>query len=157
MFFQVSLAVERGSFLDVPGMVGKPKFDTLAIDPKIINVDNATALGLYSELNKPVWSLTPGIYGAAFGGKNQAFGWDVRLTYRRILEKPESSSLTDYYSFMTGPIFRIVGEADFSKATIGLKFGLSNAPINTDRLWKDYFAARFEIGVPFKWYNKQKT
>lgn len=158
VFGQLSLGLERGSFLDVPRMVGKPKFDTAKQgDPAIVNSDNDNIIGRFSELNKPVWSFLPGGYLAFFMGKSQLFGWDVRFVYRRIFSQPSTSSLNDFYNFFTGPVFRIAGEKDFSKATIGLKVGFTNAPTGTDRLWKDFFTARIEVGVPFRWYYKTKS
>ncbi len=156
-FLQFNALFERGSFLDVPGIVGKPEayHSVTANDEIIINSDNQDTLGRGSELNIPVCTLTPEIYFAAFFGKGQQIGFDFRTSYRWVIDAYLGNRLNNTYSFLIGPVFRIATEKDFSKATFGIKTGLSNASVSSNRVWKDYFTIRFEIGVPFKWYYKE--
>jgi len=157
-FFQFSLLAEQGSFLDVQGIVGKPSIRKTGEDSySIINVDNDDTLGIASDLTIPIWTLSPGMYYAVFGGTDQQLGWDVRASYRLVLDDYPGSKLVNTYNIFTGPVFRVAGEKDFSKATIGLKAGLSNAIVGTHRLWQDHFTLRLEVGVPFKWYYKSKS
>jgi hypothetical protein len=158
-FFQINLLGERNSILDQPGVINPPKlFRMPAPDTAnyaILDADSKDTLGFSNQFKKALYVVTPGFYYGALFGKRQTIGFDVRASFRFLVKKFEGSLAENSYTCAIGPIFRVTGESDFSKATIGLKAGLFAAPYKTNRLWKDYFGLRLEVGVPFKWYHKK--
>lgn len=118
--------------------------------------NNAIPWEKFSDVKANIITLTPNFYLAWYlpRSKNR-FGLDVRADYRFVAKKPEELSKEHYpatYSLAIGPVFRFKQDQDISKGTVGVEVGIMDCPV--DAKGKDYFAARFKVGVPFSAFIK---
>lgn len=160
IFAQANIGYRMASILDLVSLAGNPYVSRP--DPnqplQIINPDNGSVLMRYNERTNTLGIGSLGSYLALFFGKQKSVGFDVRVNLRLALPGITAypSELQDFryqWTLMAGPVIRLPGESDQSKATLGVKAGFTSVP-NWNSAPRDRFGVRLEVGIPFKYYNK---
>lgn len=144
----LGISTFRGSYLSSPTLKGiTPVFNGENI------VNNGEVLGTVSDLKKPIWQYSLNIYYANFFMFKKHLGFSFSTQYNNAFESDIAKNYKENYTVALGPIFRIQGEDDWTKATFGISAGYENLPSKVKA--KDYFMLKAYVGVPFNVFQKK--
>lgn len=135
--------LENRSLSEIPHLV----LDSATQKP-VIRDEEGKTFGALNDYKKSIWSISPNFYLAWFFGKSKVLGLEFNARYNFLTNRPKEVKMPETFTTTLGILLRVNTKEVYSKATVGIVFGLINAD-ETMKVWEEGFGAQLKIGVPF--------